>query len=123
MLSRRVASLAKVVATAGGAGYVPVAPGTAGTLVAMPIAWVTASWPVWAYAILALAVIVAGAIASGAADHAWGTHDNRRIVIDEVAGYLCTVAAVPRDRWLALVIGFGLFRLLDAGEAAARELD
>jgi phosphatidylglycerophosphatase A len=109
----RFAALAKLVATAGGAGYSPVAPGTMGTLVAVPLALATAAWPLWLYGTLCCTIIAAGVVSASAADRAWGTHDSNRIVIDEVAGYLVTVAVANRASWLALALGFVIFRALD----------
>jgi phosphatidylglycerophosphatase A len=45
-------------------------------------------------------------------ERAWGTHDDQRIVIDEVVGQAIAVAFVAPTE-LSLVAGFGLFRLLD----------
>jgi phosphatidylglycerophosphatase A len=105
--------IARALATAGGAGYIPWAPGTWGTVVAVPIAYVTSGWPLWSFALLCVGVTVVGIWAASVADEFWGTHDSGRIVIDEVAGYLVTMMLVDRsDVWL-LVIGFVLFRLLD----------
>jgi phosphatidylglycerophosphatase A len=108
-----VDGLAKAIATAGGAGYSPVAPGTCGTAVAVPLAYVMAGLPLWQYAAI-VAVVTAIAIwAAGRADRAWQTHDSQRIVIDEVAGYLVTMALVDRAHWPALACGFIAFRFFD----------
>jgi phosphatidylglycerophosphatase A len=64
--------------------------------------------------VLVVAGVTAIAIAAAEiADRSWGTHDSGRIVIDEVAGYLATVALVDRSAWLPLAVGFVVFRLLD----------
>lgn len=105
--------VARVIATAGGAGYSPVAPGTAGTLVTVPIAWLLRDAPLLLYLGVCAAVIAVGIVAAGAADRSWQTHDSGRIVIDEVAGYLCTMAWAPRGSLGALAAGFVLFRILD----------
>lgn len=60
-----------------------------------------------------LAVTVVGIAAAHHADRVWGTHDSGRIVIDEVAGYLVTVALVDRGSWWVLGVGFFVFRALD----------
>jgi phosphatidylglycerophosphatase A len=110
---RTVNAIAKGIATACGAGYSPVAPGTCGTLVTVPLAWALAGLPWWQFAIVVAGVIAVGIWAADRADRAWGTHDSGRIVIDEVAGYLVTVAAVDRASWAPLAVGFVVFRALD----------
>ena len=106
-------SLAKALATALGAGYSPIAPGTCGTIVAIPLAWALAPLLLWQFLIVTGAITALAIWAAHRADIAWGTHDSGRIVIDEVAGYLVTVAFVPRTSVAALGIGFVLFRALD----------
>jgi len=105
--------LGVAIATAGGAGFSPLAPGTCGTLVTVPLAWAISSVELPVYAVICVAVIIVGIWAATVADAAWGSHDSGRIVIDEVAGYLVTVALVDRaDPWV-LAIGFAVFRALD----------
>ncbi len=110
---RIVNQVAKAIATAMGAGYSPVAPGTCGTVVTVPLAWALAGIALWQYSLVVLAVIGIGIWAAGRADAAWGSHDSGRIVIDEVAGYLVTVALVDRSHWAPLAVGFVVFRALD----------
>ena len=105
--------VARAIATAGGAGYSPVAPGTCGTLVAVPLAWVCRGIDTWAFLGVVLLVTGAGIAAAHIADQVWKTHDSGRIVIDEVAGYLMTVAFVDRGSWWVLGVGFFVFRALD----------
>lgn len=105
--------IAIAIATAGGAGFSPVAPGTAGTAVAVPLAFLCSALPLWAFATVCVAVTLVGIWAAGIADRHWGTHDSGRIVIDEVAGYFVTVLPVSRSSWKALLIGFVVFRALD----------
>jgi phosphatidylglycerophosphatase A len=109
-----VNGFAKFIATAFGAGYVPVAPGTAGTAVAVPIAWLVAGLPVWQFILFAIVVTGIAIWAADAADRAWGTHDCQKIVIDEVAGYLVTMIPADRHSWPALLVAFVLFRILDS---------
>ena len=106
--------IARVIATAGGAGYSPFAPGTCGTLVAVPIAWLLRDTGIAAYLAITVVVTLVGIAAADRADKVWGTHDSGRIVIDEVAGYLVTVALIDRTSWWMLWIGFGVFRVLDS---------
>ncbi|MBA3819728.1 MAG: phosphatidylglycerophosphatase A [Deltaproteobacteria bacterium] len=108
-----VNALAKLLATALGAGYSPVAPGTCGTAVAVPLVWALASLPVYQFAIVAVIVTAVAIVAADAADRAWGSHDSQRIVIDEVAGYCITMIPVARDSFVTLAIGFVVFRCFD----------
>jgi phosphatidylglycerophosphatase A len=105
--------LARAVASAFGAGYSPLAPGTCGTAVAVPLAWACRDFDTVTFLALVVAVTAVGIVAAQLADRAWGTHDSGRIVIDEVAGYLATMALVDRGSWRALVVGFVVFRALD----------
>ncbi|CAN5919844.1 phosphatidylglycerophosphatase A [soil metagenome] len=112
---QRVTSLlARLIATAGGVGYSPIAPGTCGTIVAVPIAWWCRDLSTWPNLAVITLVTLIGIAAAGHADRIWQTHDSGRIVIDEVACYLMTVAFVDRSSWWMLAIGFVLFRVLDS---------
>ncbi len=101
-----------LIATALGAGLLPLAPGTWGTLVAVPIAFALDKLgELWFVA----ATVLISAVGSWAADvycRCTGRHDNQQIVIDEVAGYLVTLAPVARTP-VNLALGFVLFRLFD----------
>lgn len=110
---RTLNGLSKVIATAGGAGYSPIAPGTCGTAVAVPLAYLLRGLPIWQFAIVTAAITALGIWAADRADRAWGTHDSGRIVIDEVAGYLVTMTLVSRGHWAPLAVGFVVFRALD----------
>lgn len=110
---RLTSSIARFIATAGGAGYSPIAPGTCGTLVAVPVAWACRETDTCWFIALVLMVSCFGAMAAARADRSWGTHDSQRIVIDEVAGYLLTVAFVDRGSPWTLAIGVVVFRVLD----------
>ena len=103
--------MATVIATAGGAGYSPVAPGTAGTLVAVVALWLV---PLSTVALLlATAVVTALGIWAGArVERAVGGKDPGVVVIDEVAGMMVSVLAVPRSVPV-LVAAFFLFRFFD----------
>ena len=94
------------------AGYVPVASGTFGTLVAIPLCYLLSRvGPV--YAILILALFTGFAVwISGEAERIFNKKDSGLIVIDEMAGILVTLFLIP---WSvkSVVIGFFLFRLMD----------
>jgi phosphatidylglycerophosphatase A len=105
--------VAKALATALGAGYSPIAPGTCGTAVTVPLAFACAGLATWQFVALAIAVTGIGVIAAHYADRAWGTEDAQKIVIDEVAGYLVTMIPAPKDHWAPLLAGFIAFRFFD----------
>ena len=96
----------------GGAGLAPRAPGTAGTAAAIPIYLVVASQPLATYLAVAALVIAAGIWACGRTARDLGVHDHPGIVLDEIAGFLVTMTALPLD-WRWIVAGFVAFRLLD----------
>jgi phosphatidylglycerophosphatase A len=105
-----------LLATAGYAGFVPVAPGTAGSLVGLILAWAIFGgiWQVpWQVAVPAFAVlfVLAGWV-SGRAEEILNQPDSSHIVIDEVLGMVATMFQNPAD-WGHLVAGFVLFRLFD----------
>ncbi len=97
-----------------GAGYFPRAPGTAGTAAAIPLWWALShpSVPWWVYLAVTALVTLTGIAAAERAGRYYGVADSGHIVIDEVAGYLVTMAFLPRLWWLGLV-GFAFFRICD----------
>lgn len=104
--------LALLLASNGGLGYAPVMPGTFGTLAGLPVYWLLAGLSPAAF-LLALGIITGVAVwAAGEAGRHYGVVDDGRIVIDELAGYLVTVAFLPWS-WLTALLGFAWFRLFD----------
>jgi phosphatidylglycerophosphatase A len=99
-------------ATGGGSGYSPVAPGTAGSVVGLALWALVGGLGPLSYAAACAAVIGLGIWAAGRAEEIFGRHDDGRITIDEVAGMLLSVASLP---WRPEVagVGFLLFRLFD----------
>jgi phosphatidylglycerophosphatase A len=95
-----------------GAGLLPKAPGTAGTLAAIPLyLWLSQfSQPVYLAAVVLVAL--AGIWICGSASATLGTHDHPGIVWDEVAGYLVTMIPASGS-WISLLAGFILFRVFD----------
>ncbi len=96
-----------------GSGAAPYAPGTFGTLAAIPIYLVFIeflSWPIYA-AITAL-MFIFGVWLCDRTERDIGVHDHSGIVWDEFVGYLVTMFAAPAG-WQWVVIGFFLFRLFD----------
>ena len=115
---RRFAALA--VATAAGAGFAPVAPGTFGALVGVGVFALVAPLGALAVTLAAVLVTVAGVWAAGEAERIFAQQDDGRIAIDEVAGQLValwplSMLAPPESRLapLPLAIGFLAFRAFD----------
>lgn len=95
-----------------GAGAVPYAPGTAGTLLAVPAyVLMSSAPPVW-YVSIVLMLFAVGVWLCHQTEKALGVHDHPSIVWDEIVGYLVTMFIAPRE-WMWIVIGFCLFRLFD----------
>jgi phosphatidylglycerophosphatase A len=96
----------------GPCGYAPVAPGTFGTLGAIPLYLALSRLHAGEYVLFTAALVVLAAFAAQRAGRYWGVADASPIVIDEVAGYLVTLALVPFS-WPAVAAGFVLFRIFD----------
>lgn len=96
----------------GPCGFAPRAPGTAGTLGAVPLAWALSllGWP--AYLAATALLLGLGVVAAGRAGRYWGVVDASPIVVDEVVGYLLTMAFAPFG-WRTALAGFVLFRAFD----------
>ena len=101
-----------LLAAFGPCGFSPVAPGTAGTLAAIPVAFGLSrlGWPAYLGATVVLFVL--GTVAAARAGRHFGVIDASPIVIDEVVGYLVAVAFVPFS-WPAALLGAAFFRLFD----------
>ena len=95
-----------------GSGLAPRAPGTFGTLVAVPVYLLCAQLPLVTYLSVVVAAFVLGVYLCGRTARALGVHDHPGIVWDEVVGYLLTMAWAPSG-WLWVVLGFIFFRLFD----------
>ena len=100
------------IAFGAGAGLAPRAPGTAGTAVAIPIYLAIAAQPIAIYLLAVAVVIAAGVWACGRTARELGVHDHPGIVLDEIAGFLVAMTALPNDWWW-IAAGFVAFRLLD----------
>jgi phosphatidylglycerophosphatase A len=98
-------------ATALGAGYAPVAPGTWGSAVGV-LLWLALPSTPWIQALVILAVVAAGVWSGGVAERHFGRSDPGQVVIDEVAGVLVTLFLNPVG-WVGAVGGFLLFRAAD----------
>src|SRR2546427_12421209 len=104
---------ARVITTFFGIGYLQPGPGTwasALTLLAWWLlsSWIAPAWQPWVALLLALAVTLLGIPAATRVAAATGIKDPQFVVIDEVAGQLLTMIAVPVS-WKSLLLGFILF--------------
>jgi phosphatidylglycerophosphatase A len=96
-----------------GSGLSPKAPGTAGTLLTVPLVYFLQQQTVLVYALVTLFVLLTGPWVCGYAAKKLQVHDHSGIVYDEVAGFLITMFMIPAD-WILMLIGFILFRFFDA---------
>jgi phosphatidylglycerophosphatase A len=113
-------NIARLIASGGGSGFVPIAPGTAGSGVGLAIGVAALSVSPWLLALVALTATLGGTLAtqkatglplraaakSEADDPGW-------VVIDEIAGQCCALLLLPRPSWGGALLAFALFRLLD----------
>lgn len=95
-----------------GSGLSPKAPGTFGTLAAVPLVLVL----MWAGNVYLLAFVIVGSVLGvylcGQTARDIGEHDHGAIVWDEIIGYGITMLWAPLH-WQTLLLGFVLFRLFD----------
>lgn len=95
-----------------GAGLAPKAPGTFGTLAAIPLVALLMLAPSWAYVMVLIVAYVLGVYLCGSTAQDVGEHDHGAIVWDEIVGYGVTMLFVPLQ-WWTLLLGFVLFRFFD----------
>jgi phosphatidylglycerophosphatase A len=107
-----VKSLGVGIATVGGVGWFPVAPGTAGSAVGVVIYLLTNTWTAPAQIALVIAVFLVGLWAAGIAETALKKEDPGPVVIDEVAGQLVTLLLTGVG-WKGAIAGFFIFRFFD----------
>ncbi len=102
-----------LLATWFGSGLLRPAPGTWGSLAALPFAWIIAYFggPI-ALATATVLVFALGCWAGGVYERAGGDKDPGVVVIDEVAGQWLVLIAAPLDPWYYFA-GFVLFRICD----------
>ena len=100
------------ITSVGGLGYAPFAPGTFGSLGAMPFWWLAAVLSPLHYGVMTLAVIGLSIWASNHAEVIYGEHDSGKIVVDEFAGILATGFLIPQT-WQWAIAVFVVFRLFD----------
>ncbi len=110
------------VATGAGVGLIPLAPGTFGTLLAIPIYWGLmlgldamvgeSPFRLVLYVLVIVGLFLIGCRAADEAEDYFSKKDPGQVVIDEIAGYLTAMTALPLSpSWV--IAGFLLFRIFD----------
>ena len=95
-----------------GSGLAPFAPGTFGTLAAIPLYWILSFFPVWFYLAVVLIAAIAGIWICGESAKKLGVHDHGGIVWDEFVGFWITMIAAPSGL-IWILVGFVIFRIFD----------
>lgn len=104
-------TFSRIIASVGGAGFFPKAPGTVGSFVGLilgcAILALAGHWVLFGLAVIA----TVGGIMAIRAAHA--QDDPGWVVIDEVAGQWLTLLGLLHITWIGAIVAFALFRLLD----------
>ncbi|UJF21423.1 phosphatidylglycerophosphatase A family protein [Shewanella sp. OMA3-2] len=95
-----------------GSGLAAKAPGTFGTIAAIPLYLLMSHLSLPVYLALTLISVLLGIYICDKAARDMQVHDHGAIVWDEVAGLLITLIAAPTG-WVWLLVGFGFFRFFD----------
>ena len=98
--------------TGGGSGYAPFMPGTAGTAVGVAVYVLFSFFTVPVYLFVTTAFVFLSILVSHKAEQLFEKKDPPEVVIDEIAGYLVTMATFPPD-WIYMAAGFVFFRIMD----------
>lgn len=117
-------TLAQIIGTVGGVGYMRPASGTWGSAAALPLGWlVYVIGGPWLIVVLTVALFIAGTWATGVMTRGSENHDPSEVVMDEVVGQWVALmpvffgaAHVGADvlaLWPGWVVGFFAFRLFD----------
>ena len=110
-------TLIKIISTFFFIGYCPIIPGTVTSMASALFIWLLKDYSS-AYIASTVALIILGFIVSAPAENIFGKKDDRRIVIDEVAGMFISFIFLPAGSItiVSLFWGFILFRAFDASK-------
>ncbi|MFH1198670.1 MAG: phosphatidylglycerophosphatase A [Candidatus Omnitrophota bacterium] len=103
--------LIKIIASFFYVGYLPLMPGTFGSLAGVGVYFLIKN-NIWVYVLSTIFLVILGFLFSGRLERIMGKKDARVIVIDEVVGMLLSLLFIPYDIRL-VVAGFIIFRILD----------
>jgi len=95
-----------------GLGYMPFAPGTFGSLAALPLCWLMTRLPLFATIIIAAAIVAVSMWLAGQAEQILQQKDPGFIVIDEICGLVIALIGIPFTL-VNVASGFILFRIFD----------
>lgn len=95
-----------------GSGLAKKAPGTFGTLAAVPLFLLLSLLPLWLYIVIVFIACIYGIYLCGKTAEDLKVHDHPGIVWDEFAGFWITMIAIPVSP-LTVILGFALFRFFD----------
>jgi len=99
-------------ATGGLIGFSPVAPGTFGSLAALPVCLLISMMPVGSALIVVFALIMFGTWIAHAAEKIEAQKDPKQVVVDEICGMTIALFALPFTTFF-IIGGFALFRVFD----------
>lgn len=95
-----------------GTGAIPIAPGTFGTLIAIPFYLFLTHYSQTVYIVLTLAITFFSVWLCEKVSRETQSHDHQGMCIDEIVGYLVTMIHAPYG-WKWMLLGFILFRIFD----------
>ena len=101
-----------LLATGFGSGLSPKAPGTFGTLAAIPLYVIISGFGMATYWITFMSLFLIGILICNKATEVLEVHDHPGIVWDEIVGYLITMYSLPQN-WTLVIAGFIVFRFFD----------
>ena len=96
-----------------GSGLSPFAPGTMGTLAAIPPYLLLSRLELLVFIAVLIIGFIVGVYLCDFTSKALGVHDHGGIVWDEFIGFWITMIAVPEVNWQWILAGFLLFRFFD----------
>jgi len=108
--------LAWFIATLGGSGHFPVAPGTVGSVVSAALAWFViqaTGAPTWTCGVAAVVFFYPAVWAAGKLEADSGEKDPGRVVVDEAIGQWLTLTFARPDAVVDWVLAVALFRIFD----------
>ena len=102
-----------LISTCCGLGYLPFAPGTWGSLLALPLGWLVLSqWSPYILLVITFVLFLVGILTSAIHQKQIEDKDPSYIIIDEFVGQLLVLSITPLD-WGYFLIAFLLFRIFD----------